>query len=207
MFRTRAEFLPNTGGHAHIHAPIRFETAVRLPSGPEVGRPLYGYFFTGAGQKHANLSITSDSSGAVQSRLVAGYVGGEARVVASASVDGAVVADSAIVAYVLPGLVKLEDSVTGVYWIGGDAAHEEGDNHYAQDSVVARLQTIADSMQATVNGTTLYTPVQRCQSPGWRDVQRASARCARGTSIQRRTPRAQHRSRHRYRVLLLGPYG
>jgi hypothetical protein len=52
--------------------------------------------------------------------------------------------------------VKLEDSVTGVYWIGGDTAHEEGDNHYAQDSVVARLQTIADSMQTTVNGTTLY---------------------------------------------------
>ena len=55
-----------------------------------------------------------------------------------------------------PESPKLENSVTGAYWIGGDAAHEEGDNHYAQDSVVARLQTIADSMQSTVNGTTLY---------------------------------------------------
>ena len=152
----RAEFLPNTGGHAHIHDPIRFETGALAPTGPEATRPIYGYFITSSGQKRANLSATSDSSGAVQSRLVAGYVGGAARVIASASVDGAVVADSAIVAYVVPGLVKLEDSVTGAYWIGGDAAHEEGDNHYAQDSVVARLQTIADSMQSTVNGTTLY---------------------------------------------------
>jgi len=152
----RAEFLPTTGGHAHIHDPIRFETGALAPTGPEATRPIYGYFVTSSGQKRANLSATSDSSGAVQSRLVAGYVGGEALVIASASVDGAVVADSAIVAYVVPGLVKLEDSITGVYWIGGDAAHAEGDNHYAQDSVVARLQTIADSMQATVNGTTLY---------------------------------------------------
>lgn len=163
----RAEWLPATGGHAHYTAPIRFDEMPPMPSGtPEAGMPVAGYFFVSATQKKPTLSLTTDSTGKVTTKLVAGYLGGRARVITSTLmlgfvggiVVGDVLIDTVEVGYAVPGLVSLQTRmpVDHVYWIGGTDDHPQGANFYVQDSVAARLDTLADSMPKTVDGQQLY---------------------------------------------------
>jgi len=155
----RAEWLPNTGGHAHMQNVLRFEStnAPRLTTGPEQGKPLVGYFFVSASDKRASLTLNTNQSGVVETKLVAGYLGGRARVIASAAVSGQTVADTVVVGYAVPGLVQLKDSMLqDVYWIGGTTYHHQGDNFYVQDSVVQRLLSIATNMKDVVNGDSVF---------------------------------------------------
>lgn len=156
----RAEWLPATGGHAHIENMIRFEGpgTPLLATGPEKDWPLFGYFLEANGLlKARSIQLGTNASGVANERLVAGYMGGRARVIASASVNGQVVADTSIVGYGVSGLVNLQSRIAaGVYWIGGRPAHPQGFGWYVQDSVVARLSAISDSLQDTVSGIPLY---------------------------------------------------
>ena len=154
----RAEFLPNAGGHAHIKQPTRFEDAAAVDSGPEQSRPVVGYFLVNAAWL-PSFETTTNANGTVTTALVAGYVGGRARVIASASVDGKVLAETVLVAYAVPGLVSLKGGQmpdTDVYWIGGTNDHPQGLNFYVQDSIAGRLRPIAEGLKTTVNGQELY---------------------------------------------------
>ncbi len=153
----RAEFLPLTGGHAHVKTPVGFESAPRLTTGPETGNGLMGYFFTAPDQKHNGVAAFTDGNGMVATKLVAGYLGGRARVIASAGVIGREVAETVIVGYAVPGLVSLQTHVdSAVYWIGGTNDHPQGMNFNLQDSLANRLGPFANNLRTTVNGATLY---------------------------------------------------
>ena len=154
----RAEFLPNNSGHAHIKSFVRFEDVPKASTGPEAGTPLVGYFNSGT-RKDPNITLQTNDSGRVSVSLVAGYMGGQAWIIASASIDGRVLVDTVapLVTYKVPGLVNLKDWITsGVYWIGGTNYHPQGLNWYVQDSVTERLLEIAQNMDTTLSGQPLY---------------------------------------------------
>lgn len=155
----RAEWLPSTGGHAHMQTVLPFESsnAPKLTQPPEQGKPLMGYFFVSASDKRASFTAGTNQSGFVETKLVAGYMSGRARIIASVGVNGQTVADTVIVAYAVPGLIKLQDSMPQhVYWIGGTTYHHQGDNFYVQDSIDQRLRSIAISMKGVVNGDSVF---------------------------------------------------
>ena len=161
----RAEWLPGTGGHAHIAKPVGFQDAPRLTTGPESGYGLLGYFFTAPNQKKNAVATQTNSNGLVTTKLVAGYVGGRASVIATAAVNGKVLAETVFVAYAVPGLVKLQDSITAdVYWIGGTNDHHQGDNFYVQPRLVAGMTAIAESLKKT-GSTTLYAQYNDASLP------------------------------------------
>lgn len=161
-----AYWLPEFGGHAHFTVPIDFGAMPHLPSGtPESGAPLTGYFFVSTTKKLPSFTDTTDGTGTVSAKLVAGYLGGRARVVASTvslrMVDGfailEILKDSLTIGYGVPGLIRLSDSVTsGVYWIGGTADHLQSDHFYVRAGLDTALRVIAESLHASANGKDYY---------------------------------------------------
>ncbi len=118
-----------------------------------------GYFLVPNVRKLPSVRTTTNNGGTLTVPFVAGYVGGRARVIASASIDGKVLAETVLVAYAVPGLVSLKGGQmpdTDVYWIGGTTDHPQGLNFYVQDSIASRLRPIAESLQTRVNGQKLY---------------------------------------------------
>ncbi len=158
----RAEWLPSTGGHVHIKNVVRFESANApvLTTGPEQAWPLFGYFCADRGciLKGKTATLLTNSSGTTSGYLVAGYLGGQARVIVSATIGGQAVEDTAIVGYAVSGLVSLQTRIplSEVYWIGWNNDHAHLTNFYVQDSIALRLDTIARNMSTTVNGQLLY---------------------------------------------------
>jgi hypothetical protein len=151
----RGEFLPSTGGHAHVVSALPFQFAPTLTQGSDVGHPVTGYFFAG-GQVHPDVAGTTDSTGTVHVKLVAGYMGGRARIIASAYVGDSVMRDTAFVAFGVPDLTDATGVVTGVYWIGNTQAHPQSYTHFVQNWVPTSLQTIATNMDTTIGGTAMY---------------------------------------------------
>jgi len=149
------EFLPSTGGHAHIANPVRFEDSPIAMTGPEYLKPLVGYFLSGT-QKNPYVELVTDGTGTATVKLVAGYLGGRARLIVEASVSGTGQAALKVdtVSYAVPSLVSLQTRIpiTDVYWTGGNRDHAQGSNFYVQDSIAIRLQPIAEDMRQTVNG-------------------------------------------------------
>ena len=155
----RAEWLRAAGGHAHVTQDIKFELADTLTTGPEKGRPTVGYFcVAGCIIRQPVVSVQTSSNGSAFAYLVAGYLGGRARIVVTATVGGADLTATAIVGYAVPGLVSLKTRipVSDVYWTGGTGDHPQGQNFYVQDSIAARLQPIAENMQKTINNQPFY---------------------------------------------------
>jgi hypothetical protein len=146
----RAEFLPNSGGHAHVMTALPFTSAPAAESGPEQGTPVVGYFLSATGQKLPDLHLLTNGTDTITTKLVAGYLGGQARVIASVYVGEQLVRDTAVVTYAVPGLVRLSDYIAAdVYWIGGTSEHPQGDNFYVQSSLSGALQGIAESLKVT----------------------------------------------------------
>ena len=147
----RAEFLPNSGGHAHLGSTLPFTSAAKVDSGPVKGTPVVGYFLSGSGQSVPDVHLTTDASGTAATKLVAGYVGGQARLIASAYVGDRVLNDTTVVTFVVPGLVALSDGFPStIYWIGGTPnVHPQYSNFYVQAELVQSLQAIAESLKQT----------------------------------------------------------
>ena len=104
--------------------------------------------------KRTTIVARTDGAGRVRPFFVAGYLGGSIRLIASASVDGQEIADTAALTIRVPDLISLEDRVANVYWIGGNNDHLQGDNWFFRPHLVDELQEIADSLMIvdTING-------------------------------------------------------
>jgi hypothetical protein len=107
----RAEFLDSTGGHAHIHPGMPFESAPPLTQGPDAGFPVVGHFEY-AGQRYVVLQLTPDASGTVTGGFIAGYVGGRVRLTASATLEGQEVSRRSVeLEFSVHDLPNIEDSL------------------------------------------------------------------------------------------------
>ncbi len=135
---------------------LRFESAPTLTAPPEQNRPLVGYFFVSPTDKRVSLTLNTNQSGVVETKLVAGYLSGRAcdrisrrrwtgrRRHGARRIRGSRIGPAE----------RLDASRRVLDW--GDDVHHQGDNFYVQDSVVQRLRLIADSMKGVVNSDSVF---------------------------------------------------
>lgn len=147
-----ALFLPRTGGHEHQTDTIFLQNIPDAPTTPfnwgDIGGEPLGGFLERDEQKTSTMAIETDG-GRLSFDFVAGVIGGDLQVVLETEVDNTTYSDTLDLRIVVPGLV-LPDTTSSaeVYYVGGTAYHDLGDNLYVTPDVADRMDEIATLMAA-----------------------------------------------------------
>jgi hypothetical protein len=147
----RAEFLPSTGGHTHLQAPLDFEDSPTRAYGgpaPQQQQPVLGYFKQGQ-SRTATYADTTDANGEIRFAFVAGWVGGTVDLIASTSVDSERLADTLSLTIKVPGLMALQNNpaaLTNALFVGGTAHHPQFVNWHVTAAFGNALTAFTEAM-------------------------------------------------------------
>jgi hypothetical protein len=141
-----AEMIPGPGGHVHRSERVSFDDVPLTPTsfGPNnlspnlfathsVGKPVSGFLLQGE-DSLASLTDTTDVNGEVSFAFVAGFIGTDVDLIATATVGGGVVADTQRVRIRTPDLAPLTSSpliYANAYFVGGTV-----DESYTPDLIL-----------------------------------------------------------------------
>lgn len=162
-----AEFIGAPGGHPHYPSKSPLASAPTVTDQTASGRPLFGYFQLGS-ERTGSLGGTTDSNGHFDFDFVAGFVGGEMDLIASAFVGNTLFADTVRIVIRVPDLVDVKPYISNAYYIGGTTQHDQGTNWFVRSDIVPRLVHLADLLHepsATVGGVAGFIQLNDASLP------------------------------------------
>ncbi|MGD2046885.1 MAG: hypothetical protein PVH96_11720 [Gemmatimonadota bacterium] len=146
----RAKWINERGGHSHYPDTLDLEDtpppSPNLP-GNQAGEslPAITGAFVQADDTISVLTDSTDSSGELSLRFVAGYVSGQLEIVASTAFSGDSLADTLTVHIRVPGLVALQADASlqaDAYFVGATVDHPRDSTWYATPSLDTALVTL-----------------------------------------------------------------
>ena len=154
--QVRAEFLPDSNGMLHLPSPWRFDSATVVgvnPNEPHPNTPVTGHFLYN-GARYAILDIQPADS-VVSGNLVAGYFGGEVRLIARALIGADTLADTVHVVVRVPDLVP-DTAIHNALFVGWDISeplrYPFGSNWFLTPAARDTLAAIVGSLSDPITG-------------------------------------------------------